>query len=40
VIDHETATLVRGQIGGPLAGWFQFRPLWDQIIADSPDLLD
>jgi ribulose-5-phosphate 4-epimerase/fuculose-1-phosphate aldolase len=40
LIDHDTATLVRGQIGGPLAGWFQFRPLWDQIIADSPDLLD
>ena len=40
VIDHDTATLVRSQIGGPLAGWFQFRPLWDQIIADSPDLLD
>lgn len=37
-VDHDTATLVRGQIGGPLAGWFQFRPLWDQTIAESPDL--
>ncbi|MFJ7967336.1 class II aldolase/adducin family protein [Streptomyces sp. NPDC096324] len=39
-IDRETAELVRSQIGGPLAGWFQFRPLWDQIIASSPDLFD
>ncbi|WP_079133160.1 class II aldolase/adducin family protein [Streptomyces sp. FXJ1.172] len=37
-IDRETAEQVRTQIGGPLAGWFQFRPLWDQIIASSPDL--
>ncbi|MEU1199885.1 class II aldolase/adducin family protein [Streptomyces sp. NPDC005813] len=39
-IDHDTAALVRKQIGGPLAGWFQFRPLWDQITASSPDLFD
>jgi ribulose-5-phosphate 4-epimerase/fuculose-1-phosphate aldolase len=39
-IDRETAKQVRAQIGGPLAGWFQFRPLWDQIIASSPDLFD
>ncbi|MFF3518500.1 class II aldolase/adducin family protein [Streptomyces sp. NPDC002573] len=39
-IDRETAEQVRAQIGGPLAGWFQFRPLWDQIIASSPDLFD
>jgi hypothetical protein len=29
---------VREQIGHHLAGWFQFRPLWDQIIASDPDL--
>ncbi|MGW4518592.1 class II aldolase/adducin family protein [Streptomyces sp. NPDC004393] len=39
-IDRETAEQVRTQIGGPLAGWFQFRPLWDQIVASSPDLFD
>ncbi|MEU3609357.1 class II aldolase/adducin family protein [Streptomyces sp. NPDC035033] len=39
-IDRETAELVRSQIGSPLAGWFQFRPLWDQIVASSPDLFD
>jgi ribulose-5-phosphate 4-epimerase/fuculose-1-phosphate aldolase len=37
-IDHATALLVRDQIGGHDAGWFQFRPLWDQIIASDPDL--
>ncbi|WP_435220604.1 class II aldolase/adducin family protein [Streptomyces sp. Tue6028] len=39
-IDRETAEQVRAQIGGPLAGWFQFRPLWDQTVASSPDLFD
>ncbi len=39
-IDHETASLVRRQIGEPLAGWFQFRPLWDQVIATQPDVFD
>lgn len=40
LIDHDTAVGVRQQIGNPLAGWFQFRPLWDQIVASSPDLFD
>jgi ribulose-5-phosphate 4-epimerase/fuculose-1-phosphate aldolase len=37
-IDSDTALLVRSQIGFPLAGWFQFRPLWDQVVASDPDL--
>ena len=37
-IDRDTALLVREQTGHPLAGWFQFRPLWDQIIVSDPDL--
>ncbi|ATL85184.1 class II aldolase/adducin family protein [Streptomyces malaysiensis subsp. malaysiensis] len=40
LIDHDTAVDVRNQTGNPVAGWFQFRPLWDQIVADSPDLFD
>jgi ribulose-5-phosphate 4-epimerase/fuculose-1-phosphate aldolase len=39
-IDRATALAVRAQIGTPLAGWFQFRPLWDQIILSDPDLFD
>ncbi len=39
-IDRETALLVREQIGFPLAGQFQFRPLWDHIVATNPDLFD
>ncbi|WP_432085826.1 class II aldolase/adducin family protein [Streptomyces sp. bgisy095] len=39
-IDRETALLTRGQLGGHLAGWFQARPLWDQITASDPDLFD
>jgi ribulose-5-phosphate 4-epimerase/fuculose-1-phosphate aldolase len=40
LIDDETARTVRGQISGALPGWFQFRPLWDQIIQDEPGLFD
>ncbi|MFE5795484.1 class II aldolase/adducin family protein [Streptomyces sp. NPDC056503] len=40
LVDRETALLTRGQIGSHLAGWFQARPLWDQIEASDPDLFD
>ncbi|MEV7282547.1 class II aldolase/adducin family protein [Streptomyces sp. NPDC093111] len=40
LIDRDTALLTRGQLGTPLAGWFQARPLWDQITASDPDLFD
>jgi ribulose-5-phosphate 4-epimerase/fuculose-1-phosphate aldolase len=38
LIDGETARMVRAQISGPLPGWFQFRPLWDQITEQEPGL--
>ena len=28
------------QIGYPLAGWFQFQPLWHEICRTDPDLFD
>ena len=40
LIDRETALITRGQLGIPIAGQFQFRPLWDHIVATDPDLLD
>ncbi|MFD7667175.1 class II aldolase/adducin family protein [Streptomyces sp. NPDC059788] len=39
-IDHETAEFSRKEVGSPYAGWLSFRPLWDQITAEQPDLLD
>ncbi|TDD44258.1 class II aldolase/adducin family protein [Saccharopolyspora elongata] len=39
-IDRETALQVREQIGSPLSGWFQFRPMWDRITEEQPDLFD
>ncbi|WP_431898818.1 class II aldolase/adducin family protein [Nonomuraea sp. bgisy101] len=39
-IDRATALDVREQLGTPMAGWFQFQPLWDQIQATDPDLFD
>jgi ribulose-5-phosphate 4-epimerase/fuculose-1-phosphate aldolase len=40
LIDHDTATLVRSQIGTDLAGWFQFRPLWEQVAQTQPDVFE
>jgi ribulose-5-phosphate 4-epimerase/fuculose-1-phosphate aldolase len=37
-IDRETALRTREQSGTHLAGWFQARPLWDEITASDPDL--
>ena len=39
-IDHERATLTRGQVGTPQAGWLNFQPLYDKIVAEQPDLLE
>ncbi|MFM9368432.1 class II aldolase/adducin family protein [Streptomyces sp. Da 82-17] len=40
LIDRDTALQVREQTGSPLSGWFQLRPLWEQITEDQPDLFD
>ncbi|MEU9095845.1 class II aldolase/adducin family protein [Streptomyces sp. NPDC048428] len=39
-IDHDSAVLVREQTGTPLSGWFQLRPLWDEIVREEPDLFE
>jgi ribulose-5-phosphate 4-epimerase/fuculose-1-phosphate aldolase len=39
-IRHEEALLTRSQLGTPVAGWFQFQPLWQWITRLEPDLLD
>ena len=39
-INHEYATYTREQTAYPLAGWFQFQPLWDDICRTDPDFLD
>ena len=39
-IDRENALLTRAQVGNPLAGWFQFQPLWQMITKAQPDLFD
>ncbi|MFI5783230.1 class II aldolase/adducin family protein [Nocardia sp. NPDC051570] len=40
LIDHDTALITRAQTGSSAVGWFQARPLWDQITATDPDLFD
>jgi hypothetical protein len=39
-IDHDNAIGTRAQVGNPMAGWFQFQPLYAQIVREQPDLLD
>jgi len=40
-IDHETAAMTRDQeLGFPVAGWFSYQPIWQDIIAACPDLLE
>ncbi len=39
-IDRENALLTRAQVGNPLAGWFQFQPLWQMITKAQPDLFE
>lgn len=39
-ISHESALVARGQIGTPIAGWFQFQPLWDRITREQADLFE
>ena len=39
-INHEFAAYTREQTGFPLAGWFSFQPLWQDICASDPELFD
>jgi ribulose-5-phosphate 4-epimerase/fuculose-1-phosphate aldolase len=39
-ISPEFAEATRQQVGYPLAGWFQFQPLWQRIIREQPDLVN
>jgi ribulose-5-phosphate 4-epimerase/fuculose-1-phosphate aldolase len=38
-IPPEVARRTRDLVGSPMAGWFQFQPLYERIVAEQPDLL-
>lgn len=40
LIRPEVATLTRDTVGTEQAGWFNFQPLYQSILAEQPDLLD
>ena len=41
LIDHETALSTRNnEVGFPIAGWFSYQPIWQDIVAANPDILD
>jgi len=40
-IDHETALRTRNQeLGFPIAGWFSYQPIWQDIISAFPELME
>jgi len=40
-IDHETALKTRNyEVGFPLAGYFSFQPMWQDIVYEQPDFMD
>jgi hypothetical protein len=39
-IGDDAARLTRDQIGHSLAGWVQFQPLVQDVLAEEPDVLD
>lgn len=39
-VDADNARYTRDQTGFPLAGWFSFQPLWDDIVRTDPELFD
>ncbi|HZM37804.1 MAG TPA: class II aldolase/adducin family protein [Acidimicrobiales bacterium] len=39
-IDDECARQTHSQVGGKLAGWLSFQPLYDKIVHEQPDLLE
>jgi ribulose-5-phosphate 4-epimerase/fuculose-1-phosphate aldolase len=39
-IPHEYAAYTSRQTGFPLAGWFSFQPLWQEICRTDPDLFE
>lgn len=40
LIDPDQAALTHSQVGHPLAGRFNFKPLLDRVLREEPDLLD
>jgi ribulose-5-phosphate 4-epimerase/fuculose-1-phosphate aldolase len=40
LIPHEMAEYTARQTGFPLAGWFSFQPLWQEICRTDPDLFE
>jgi ribulose-5-phosphate 4-epimerase/fuculose-1-phosphate aldolase len=39
-VNADDARYTREQSGFPLAGWFSFQPLWDDIAKTDPELFD
>jgi len=40
LIDDEGARYTRDRTASHMAGWFSFKPLWDEIVRSDPDLYD
>jgi len=40
-ISHEVASKTRDyELGFPIAGWFNYQPIWQDIISAHPELME
>jgi ribulose-5-phosphate 4-epimerase/fuculose-1-phosphate aldolase len=39
-VPHDVAVKARGQVGSEISGIYGFKPYWDQVVRDEPDLFD
>ena len=39
-IPDDVARATRERLGNPVAGWWQFQPLWEVVAKEEPDFLD
>ena len=40
LIDSETARLTQTQVGSKGGGWFSFQPIYEVMVAESPEMFD
>ena len=40
LIDPETARLTQTQVGSRVGGWFSFQPIYEVMVAESPEMFD
>jgi ribulose-5-phosphate 4-epimerase/fuculose-1-phosphate aldolase len=40
LIEADTARLTQTQVGSKIGGWFSFQPIYEVMVAESPEMFD